>query len=207
MRKTHDPKEYQQLRFHPYNIALTLLLFSISALFLAFSAAFLYTRIQNPDIPTVYLPKIFILNTLILLGSSWSINWARQCYINDETGNYQKALQVTIVLTVIFMILQSMGWKQLMGQMESHFLASNLSSYLYLISGLHFAHIVAGLPFLLLFLYTARKRMKEPVSVLVYFSDPEKKLKLRLLTMYWHFLDLLWIYLVVFFLVNQFISF
>ena len=44
--------------------------------------------------------------------------------------------------------------------------------------------------------------MKEPVSVLVYFSDPEKRLKLRLLTIYWHFLDGLWIYLVLFFWVN-----
>ena len=202
----HDPKEYQQLRFHPYNIALTLLLFSITALFLAFSAAYLYTRVQNPEIPTVTLPKIFILNTLILVGSSYSINWATQCYLNDDTENYTRALQVTIVLTVIFMILQSIGWNQLMGQMESHFLASNLSSYLYLISGLHFAHIVAGLPFLLLFLYAAHKRMKDPVSVLVYFSDPEKRLKLKLLTMYWHFLDVLWIYLVLFFLVNQFVS-
>ena len=157
MRKMHDPKEYQQLRFHPYNIALTLLLFSITALFLAFSAAYLYTRVQNPEIPTVTLPKIFILNTLILVGSSYSINWATQCYLNDDTENYTRALQVTIVLTVIFMILQSIGWNQLMGQMESHFLASNLSSYLYLISGLHFAHIVAGLPFLLLFLYAAHK--------------------------------------------------
>lgn len=205
MRKTHDPKEYQQLRFHPYNIALTLLLFSITVLFLAFSAAFVYTRFQNPDLPTVNLPKIFILNTLVLLGSSLSINWAKACYINDDTENYQRALQVTILLTIIFMVLQGVGWNQLMGQLESHFLASNLSSYLYLISGLHFAHVLAGLPFLLLFLYTARKRMKEPVSVLVYFSDPEKKLKLRLLTMYWHFLDALWIYLIVFFLVNQFL--
>ena len=201
----HDPKEYQQLRFHPYNIALTLLLFSITSLFLAFSAAFVYTRYQNPDIPAVILPKIFILNTLVLFGSSLSINWARESYIKDETGNYQRALQVTIVLTVLFMILQTVGWNQLMSQLESHFLASNLSSYLYVISGLHFAHVIAGLPFLLLFLYTARKRMKEPVSVLVYFSDPEKKLKLRLLTMYWHFLDALWIYLILFFLVNQFL--
>ena len=205
MRKMHDPKEYQQLRFHPYNIALTLLLFSITSLFLAFSAAFVYTRFQNPDIPPINLPIIFILNTLVLLGSSLSINWANQCYLNDKTEDYQRALKVTILLTMIFMILQTLGWKQLMGQMGSHFLDSNLSSYLYLISGLHFAHVVAGLPFLLLFLYKAQKFMREPVTVWVYFSDPEKKLKLKLLTMYWHFLDALWIYLILFFLVNQFL--
>jgi len=201
----HDPKEYQQLRFHPYNIALTLILASVTALFLAFSAAYIYTRFQNPDIPVITLPKIFIFNTLVLLGSSYSINWARKCYLADETENYQRALQVTIGLTIIFMILQVLGWKDLMSQLQTSFLASNLSSYLYLISGLHFAHVIAGLPFLIIFLITARRRMKEPVSVLVYFSDPEKQLKLRLLTIYWHFLDGLWIYLILFFLINQFI--
>ena len=45
--------------------------------------------------------------------------------------------------------------------------------------------------------------MREPVSVLIYFSDPEKRLKLRMLTMYWHFMDALWIYLVVFLLINR----
>ena len=47
--------------------------------------------------------------------------------------------------------------------------------------------------------------MKEPVTVLVYFSDPEKRLRLRLLTIYWHFLDGLWIFLVLFLLANYFI--
>jgi cytochrome c oxidase subunit 3 len=77
--------------------------------------------------------------------------------------------------------------------------------YLYAISGLHFAHVVAGLPFLLLFIITAYRRMKEPVSVLIYFSDPNKLMRLELLTIYWHFLDILWLVLVGFFIVNKFI--
>jgi cytochrome c oxidase subunit 3 len=62
-----------------------------------------------------------------------------------------------------------------------------------------------GLPFLYLFYRAAKKYMIDPVTVLVYFSDPEKRLKLRLLTIYWHFLDLLWIYLVLFFGINMFV--
>ena len=107
----------------------------------------------------------------------------------------------------MFMVGQFIGWNDLSNHLDSQFLSSNLSSYLYLISGLHFAHLVAGLPFLLLFYYVAKKRMKEPVSVLVYFSDPEKKLKLNLLTKYWHFLDALWIYLILFFFINSFLKF
>lgn len=201
---TPETFDERPMAFHPYNILLMLTLAGITMLFLAFSAAFMYSRIES-SMPPIRLPNIFIFNTLLLLGSSWTMHWAKKCYLKDDTENYQRALIYTIGITVLFMIMQYVGWYQLFSQ--EIFINSDLSaSYLYLISGLHFAHIIAGLPFLVLFLITARRRMKEPVSVLVYFSDPEKRLKLRLLTIYWHFLDALWIYLVLFFYLNYLIK-
>ena len=179
---------------------LILTLFGITALFLAFSFAFVYTRIQS-GLPPIRLPNLFFFNTLILLGSSATMVWAKRAYHNDQTLLYQRALLATMILSVFFMAMQALAWYQLFSN-QVYIYSDNSAGYLYLISGLHFAHVIAGLPFLGVFLWTARKRMKEPVSVLVYFSDPEKRLKLRLLTIYWHFLDGLWIYLVLFFLVN-----
>ena len=193
--------EYGNFAFHPYNVLLILVLFSISALFLAFSAAFIYSRVQS-ELPPIRLPLVFVFNTLLLLASSGTMVWAKKSYKKDNTKNYQRALLATMILSVLFMIAQFFGWQQLF-QQEVFISSDNSASYLYVISGLHFAHIIAGLPFLGSFLWTAQKRMKEPVSVLVYFSDPEKRLKLRLLTIYWHFLDGLWIYLVLFFWINQ----
>lgn len=192
--------EYDNFAFHPYNVLLVLVLFGVTALFLAFSAAFIYSRIQS-DLPPIKLPSIFILNTLILVASSATMVWAKRSYKTDQTTNYQWALLATIILSLVFMIAQFFGWRQLF-QQEIFVASGNSASYLYVISGLHFAHVIAGLPFLGSFLWKARNRMKEPVSVLVYFSDPEKRLKLRLLTIYWHFLDGLWIYLVLFFWFN-----
>jgi cytochrome c oxidase subunit 3 len=192
--------EYQSFAFHPYNVLLFLTLMGITAMFLAFSAAFVYTRVQS-DLPPIKLPSIFLFNTLVLLGSSATMVWAKRSYKRDQTDNYQRALIATMILSFVFMILQGVGWSQLFGN-QIYIHSDNSAGYLYLISGLHFAHVIAGLPFLGLFLWVARKRMKEPVSVLVYFSDPEKRLKLRLLTIYWHFLDGLWIYLVLFFYLN-----
>lgn len=200
----HPPSEYESFVFHPYNVLLILTLFSITVLFLAFSAAFIYTRV-NSDLPPIKLPSIFLFNTLILAGSSMTMVWAKRAYLNDNTQNYQLALWATIGLSILFMVAQFYGWMQLFNQ-QIFIHSDNSASYLYVISGLHFAHVIAGLPFLGLFLWTARKKMKEPVSVLVYFSDPEKKLKLRLLTIYWHFLDILWIYLVLFFWINYLIK-
>jgi cytochrome c oxidase subunit 3 len=131
------------------------------------------------------------------------IHRANQAYLNDDTGKYKRCLINTVLLTLIFMLLQIVGWYQLMESNEAYFSASdNARSYLQLISAFHFIHVFAGLPFLVLFYHAAKKRMVEPVSVLVYFSDPEKRLKLKLLTIYWHFLDVLWIYLVLFFFVT-----
>ena len=192
--------EYDNFAFHPHNVLLMLGLMGVTALFLALTISFVYNRVQN-DLPPVRLPLIFLFNTLILLGSSATLTWAKRAYKTDETVQYQQALAATIGLSLIFLALQFIGWRQLLAQ-DIFFNSGNAASYLYLISALHFAHVIAGLPFLARFLQTARKRMQEPVSVLIYFSDPEKRLKLRLLTLYWHFLDALWIYLVLFFGLN-----
>ncbi len=192
--------DYQNLAFHPFNVLLILTLISLGALFLTLTISFVYTRIQS-DLPPIKLPNLFVFNTLILLASSGTMLWAKRSYLEDNTQNYQRALLATMIISFIFMGLQFVAWRQLFSQ--EIFINSNLSaSYLYVISGLHFAHIIGGLPFLGVFLFKAYKKMKEPVSVLVYFSDPEKRLKLRLLIIYWHFLDALWIYLVLFFWIN-----
>jgi len=191
----HPPRSYN---LHPYRVFLVILLTSLTMLFLGFTTAYLYTC-YTKSIDPIRLPPIFILNTFILLISSYFMHRANAFYRSDETPRYQIALAITLFLTVLFVILQAFGWSQL--RSRGLFVSSYPgSSYLYAISGLHYLHVLGGIPFLILFLQTSIKRMREPLSVLIYFADPEKKLKLQLLTLYWHFLDVLWIYLVLFFL-------
>lgn len=195
--------EYAYLAFHPKNIILVLLLMGLSTIFIALSLAYVYNRVTQ-ELPPLRLPILFLVNTLILLGSSSTMVWAKKSYLDDHTENYQRALWFTLGLSLLFMIAQAVAWYMLFsdGVLMS---SDNSAGYLYVISGLHFAHVIAGLPFLGYFIHQARYHMKEPVSVLVYFSDPEKRLNLRLLGIYWHFLDVLWIYLVIFFYINYFI--
>jgi len=182
-------------------IGLFLLLISLSMLFIAFSIGYVFTRNQIGS-DGVYLPPIFILNSFILFASSWSIHNANKAYKADDTEGYQKALTLTLMLTILFMGAQVVAWfyfrETLIGDN-----IGNGANYLYAISGLHFAHIIGGLPFLLVFLYNAYNKMREPMTVLLYFSDPLKRMRLQLLTIYWHFLDGLWIFLVLFFLINM----
>jgi len=200
---TTQEREDQQFLFHPYNVMLVILLFGLSMLFLALTLAYAYTR-YTMNISTISVPFMFYVNTLVLLGSSYTMILAKKAYVNDDTTAYQNYLKYTIWLSVLFLGLQAITWLWLFKMNQVSLATSTASGYLYVISFVHLLHVVAGLPFIYWFLRTARKVMVEPVSVLVYFSDPEKRLKLRLLTLYWHFLDILWIYLVVFLLVVSF---
>lgn len=196
--------EYSNLTFHPLNIIMSLVLIGLSMLFLALSAAYVYSRVQN-NIPPIKLPFMFIFNTLILIGSSITLIKAEKAYETDDTLGYKLNLGLTLALSILFMFAQCFAWYQML-EANNDIRSSNTASYIWAISILHLIHVLGGIPFLAIFYYVAIKRMREPVSVLVYFSDPLKKLKLKLLTKYWHFLDILWVYLVVFFYINYFIS-
>ena len=197
-------KQERNYLIHPSYIIMFLILAAVSALFLGFSAAYLYNRLQS-NIPPVTLPPLFYFNTLILIGSSFTLKWAKKSYLEDHTRNYKIALIVTLILTVGFLGSQIMAWIQLYNS-DIFINYNNMASYMYLISGIHFAHVVAGIPFLALFVINAVRKIKSPVSVLIYFSDLAKKRRLDLFNIYWHYLDGLWIYLVLFFLVNWMIG-
>lgn len=189
--------------FHPKNVMLFLLLAGLSFLFLALTVSYIYIRVTN-DVPPVKLPLLFLFNTVILLGSSRTMMLARKAYIEDNTLKYQHYLLSTMQLSLVFTLSQCVAWWLLFND-NILLSSSTTTAFLYVISFTHLAHVLVGLPFLYLFYRAAKKYMIDPVTVLVYFSDPEKRLKLRLLTIYWHFLDLLWIYLVLFFGINMFI--
>ncbi len=189
---------------HPQVLVVYLMLFGMSALFVAFSAAFMYNRVQA-GLPPLALPNLFYFNTVILLLSSYTLVRAKRSYINDQTEKYKQSLLFTLLLSILFLVMQIFAWWQLI-QAGIHLTYSTMASYMYVISFIHMLHLIGGIPFLAYFWFIAIKKMKEPVSVLVYFSDDTKARRLKLLTIYWHFLDILWIYLVVFFLINYLIK-
>ena len=207
MERREQQQEQQQdtsLLFHPYNIMVTLMLIGMTILFLATTLSYVYTRVQN-GMPPLKVPLMFVVNTVILIASSFTMKKAQKAYLADDTDGYKKSLFTTLLLTFAFMLAQGIAWyTMVMDNIYTY--SSNAAGYIYAISILHILHVGFGVPFMISFCYVAYQRMKEPVSVLVYFSDPLKALKLKLLTRYWHFLDILWVYLVLFFYINSFIK-
>ncbi len=206
MRDPDPINDFRSLPTHPYSIMMYLLLAGLTMVFVGLSFAYLYTRVTM-NVKPINIPILFLLNTAVLAGSSWMLRQAKTFYLNDNTEGYQKTLWGTLLLTLLFMSLQFWGWKMLWANNPDLAINGNMRDYVWAISIIHLFHIFGGLPFFIIFLYTAYVRMKEPVSVLVYFSDPLKQLRLRLLTMYWQFLDYLWLYLMFFFWANYFIQF
>jgi cytochrome c oxidase subunit III len=197
--------DFSSLRTHPYSIMMYLFLAGLTMIFVGLSFAYMYTRVQTGE-PPIQMPIIFLINTVVLYGSSWFLRRAKTMYEVDNTEGYQKSLLATVLVIFLFMILQYVGWEMLKAQNPNIFRGGNMSAYIYAISVVHVFHILFGLPFFLLFLYRAYTKMENPVTVLVYFTDPVRQLELRLLSRYWHFLDYLWIYLMVFFWANYFIQ-
>ncbi len=188
---------------HPSYLLLGLVILGISSLFLGFSFAYLYNRVES-GIPPVKLPSLFYANSLILITTSLVLHWTKKQYLVDATRNYKIGLSFALFLSLFFLLAQILAYKQLIDS-EVLLTQDNMASYLYVISALHLFHVVAGLPFLIHFLFTAIVKMKSPVSVLIYFSDISKKRRLNLLLSYWHYLDALWIYLILFFALNLYI--
>ncbi len=193
----------RQIYLHPYNIMMVLLLSGLTMLFVGLSFAYIYTRIQSREAP-IKIPNIFLFNTLVLLLSSFCLKYSKQFYIQDDTQRYRLTLLLTVLFTLLFMALQFYGWQELHHQ-NPNLAKSNMAGYVFTISIIHYGHIIGGLPFMFYFIYNAYRKMREPVSVLVYFADPMRRMELRLLTLYWNFLDILWIYLMIFFWVNYFV--
>src|SRR5687768_7200873 len=199
MTKPYNERSYF---IHPSSIMMALILIGISALFGALSFAYLYTRVDK-GMFSIRIPWLFVFNTFILASSSIFIQLCRKYYEQKNEKLILRYGVLTIVATLFFLILQAIAWSQLLSQ---QILPGSSGGYgfLYAISILHFLHVLAGIPFLLRILLPLYTSSKEGNAALYFLSD-EPRRKLQHTAWYWHFIDVMWIYLMVFFLVNSFL--
>ncbi len=195
-------KSYNQRAFsvHPSSIIMVLLLIGITALFGALTMAYLYSRIGT-GMHSIRIPLIFVFNTLVLVSSSYCIQRCRKYFDQKDEKMILRWGMLTIVATLLFLGLQGFAWYRLLSQQVLPG-SSGGHGYLYAISILHFLHVTAGIPFLLRILLPLYVSRKEGNSAL-YFLNDEQRTKLKHTAWYWHFIDVMWVYLMIFFLVNS----
>ena len=182
----------------PNNAILYISLMSISVIFVAVTVAFVYNYFENPH-QRFRLPLIFHINTLVIIASSILLNQGMVAMKKDQSTRFRNLLAATFILGTCFLAFQIVGWVQL-SRNGITLIHSQSASYLYLVSGLHFFHVLAGVVALGYCFMRSVMRTYNPVADLMFVTDPVKKMRLRLVATYWHFVDGLWIYLYVLFL-------
>ena len=140
------------------------------------------------------LPSIFFINTIVMLLSSIAIHSA---YLSFKKGNetlYKGLLIASFILGLAFVVLQYKGWLDLTA-IGVELTGNPAGSFIYVISGIHAAHVLGGLAAILVAMIQAFS--------LKYQVTKRRKLRFELTLIYWHFVDFLWVYLLLFFLSQQ----
>ncbi|MBD1428586.1 cytochrome c oxidase subunit 3 [Sphingobacterium litopenaei] len=186
--------EEQQKQFKAKKFNLWLGMIGMFMMFAALSSGFIVYTASGVDkgIKTI-LPQMFIYSTIVILVSSLTLHLAFKAAKAGELAKQKLLLVVTIVLGIVFFILQVQSWGVLTEQ-GVYFINNNASqSFIYIFTGLHLAHIIAGIIVLISAFFCAKPSIATEKNVF----------RMDLAAIFWHFLDLLWIYIYVFLLLNQ----
>lgn len=158
-------------------------------------------RKAGPNWSQTPLPGVFWLSTFVIVLSSLSIHEAGVAFRKERFVLYRYCLGMTFVAGALFAGMQAYGWMELIAQ-DIQMKNNPSAGFVYLLTGLHLLHIAGGLVFLAILMRESIKN-KSYVDSFVYSVNPPNRLKLKLLTTYWHFVDVLWIYLFLFLLYHH----
>jgi cytochrome c oxidase subunit 3 len=169
----------QKKRLHPHKFTLWVALASIIMMFAGFTSAYIIKRNQVNWV-TFNLPKVFWYSTVAIIISSVTLWMAQNAFKSREMPKYRKLVVATLLLGVLFIALQIIGFSQLW--VNGMTLTANVSfSFLYSIVGLHALHVLGGIiALLVLFVKTFSKKVRNYNIVPV-----------EVMSTYWHFVDFL----------------
>lgn len=170
-----------------------MLWFGIVSLIMGFAgwtSAYIVSSKREDWISDLELPQAFFVSTAIIILSSITYYLAKLSVNRNEQSKGALFLVATLGLGISFIVFQFMGFSQML-ENGYYFTGptSNIKmSYVFLIAAVHIVHLVAGLISLLVVL----------VQQLRGKYTPDNMLGLELGATFWHFLDFLWVYLILF---------
>jgi len=170
-----------------------MLWFAIISLIMSFAAwtsAFIVSSSRPDWLKDFQLPNSFVISTIVIMISSVSFILAKRALKSYNRKATTIWLLVTLVLGTIFIFNQFNGFQEIINQ-GYNFTGptSNVTmSYIYLIAMVHILHVVVGLICLLVVIYNHFKQK----------YNSENMLGFDLAATFWHFIDILWIYLFLF---------
>jgi cytochrome c oxidase subunit 3 len=164
----------------------------IVMIFAAFTSALVVRRGLSTDWVPTALPHILFLNTVVLVFSSLTLELSRRSLCARRGSEFARWLYLTVALGLAFVGGQLEAWKELASR--GVYLATNpSSSFFYLLTAAHGIHLLGGIVALLVLGFRARKLA----------ATPKKRVAVEVTSIYWHFMDGLWIYLLILLMVRS----
>ena len=182
--------EVQRKKIHPHKFTLWVAIGSMIMMFAGLTSAYIVKRSQANWV-MVEIPWMFWLSTATILLSSLTMHLALKSFKERRMQAYRRFMVLTAILGIGFLVLQVAGF-QAYRSMDIRLVGagSNAShSFLLAIAGMHGLHVLGGviaLTFMAVKAISSRKRSYDSVPV-------------EVVATYWHFVDILWIYLILFF--------
>ena len=172
-------------RFDTYQTVVWVLMIPIVMLFVGLTSSLIVRKGVSDDWISIEIPRILWLNTLVLLASSVALEIARRALNRGNEDSFRVWLWVTAAMGTLFLLGQIEAWRELVAQ--GAFLSTNpSSSFFYVLTASHGAHLIGGMVALI---YLTIRVFKNQFG-------PRRRSALKATTVYWHFMDGLWIYLI-----------
>ena len=189
---TQNKEELTQQKAKKFNLWLGMI--GMFMMFAALSSGFIVYTAGGIDrgIKTL-LPDAFIYSTVLIVLSSVTMQLAYGAARKTAFSKQKLLLIATILLGIGFFVMQVHAWG-ILSDRGVVFVNTNASqSFIYVFTGMHLAHIIAGI---LVLVRALIGRMRNIAQVKNVF-------RMDLAALFWHFLGILWIYIYVFLLLNQ----
>lgn len=190
MTTTMTSEEHKFRSDRSYKLLLLFAMISMTMMFAGLTSAFVVSKSRVDWLKDFQLPTAFYFSTLVIIGCSVTFHLAKKAIKKDNQSATTVFLLTTLALGITFVILQFVGFSEIVanGYYFTGAESSITTTFLYIVTVVHLAHLFGGLIALLIIIF---KQLKGKYN-------STQTIGIELGAMYWHFLDLLWVYLFLF---------
>lgn len=187
-----DDDKGRKLSPAAYRITMMVVVAAVVMMFAALSSAYIILSAGEQRV-RVAMPRMFFLSTGLIVLSSFSFESAKRSLKGGRVTSYIRGLAITLVIGLLFLAAQLMGWRELAAQ-GIYFASHPHSSFFYFLTGVHGVHLLGGILALLYMVARTRRNGDQVPS--------ERTMTLTdVVSLYWHAMDGLWIWVFLLLLV------
>lgn len=182
-------RSQQKQKIHPQIFILWVAIASIIMMFAGLTSAYI-VKSNQAGWQNLVLPQVFYISTILIVGSSATMQFAVSSFKKKATAKFKQLLGITVLLGILFVILQCVGFQQLWESGIQLKGVAGAGQFLYVIFGLHGLHVVGGVVALIV------------MAIKAIFNETKiaTNTPIEVMATYWHFVDFLWVYILLFFI-------